>query len=279
MIPADLVPVVLFLGPLRIPVFGVLVMTGVFVGHALVLRLARERGLEVEEMRGAALWALVFGFAGAHWADVLLYRPDKLQHDGLLALLKVWDGISSWGGFTGALAGTALYFHRLGKRWWEHADLLLQGLVAGWLFGRLGCTLTLDHPGRVTDFPLAFFSHGVARHNLGFYELLYTLFVVVPGVLVIRSWERAGGVRPGCYVSGIVLLYAPGRFAMDFLRATDLAHADPRWFGLTPAQYACLIAFALALGIAQRIVQSPTAAPRRAQPGGGERRSAAHRHP
>ena len=38
----------------------------------------------------------------------------------------------------------------------------------------------------------------------------------------------------------LALLYGVSRFCLDFLRATDLAYVDARYFGLTPAQYACL---------------------------------------
>lgn len=112
MIPSNLVPTVLQVGPVSVQLFGTLVVTGVVVGHALTMRLATERGIDPDEMRGAAAWALVAGFVGAHFADVLIYRPDKLGRDGVFALLRLWDGISSWGGFTGALVGTSLYFRR-----------------------------------------------------------------------------------------------------------------------------------------------------------------------
>ena len=36
---------------------------------------------------------------------------------------------------------------------------------------------------------------------------------------------------------------SPVRFALDFLRATDLPGADPRYFGLTPAQYGSVACF------------------------------------
>lgn len=257
MIPPYSGPLVFELVPLAIPLFGLLVATGVVVGHELVLRLAKERGIRVEEMRNAAAWAVGAGFVGAHVIDVLVYRPEKLTQDGIVALLKVWDGISSFGGFFGALAGLAGYFAWKGRSWWTEADLLVQGLVVGWLFGRLGCTLTSDHLGHLTSFPLAFAYPQGARHNLGFYELLWTAGVLVPAVYWIRArergamWlrarERGAGYRPGIYVAVIAALYAPARFAMDFLRATDIAHADPRWFGLTGGQYAsmALLAFAL----------------------------------
>ena len=35
-------------------------------------------------------------------------------------------------------------------------------------------------------------------------------------------------------------MYAPARFGLDFLRATDVARPDQRYAGLTPAQWACL---------------------------------------
>ena len=42
-------------------------------------------------------------------------------------------------------------------------------------------------------------------------------------------------------------MYAPVRFGLDFLRATDLARPDERYAGMTPAQWACLGTVALAV--------------------------------
>lgn len=249
-------PLVLHLGPLSFPIFGILVASGVLIGHSLVLRLADEKNVPAAEMRNAAAWAVGAGFLGAHVLDVLLYHPEKLSRDGVLALLKVWDGIASYGGFFGALAGVWFYFARLGKAWWVHADMLIQGLIAGWLFGRLGCTLTSDHMGSLSGFALAFAYPEGARHNLGFYELLYTAAVLVPAMLVIRARERVDGYNPGIYVAVATALYAPARFFLDFLRATDLPDADPRVLGLTGGQYASIAALALALWGLRRIARS-----------------------
>ena len=40
-------------------------------------------------------------------------------------------------------------------------------------------------------------------------------------------------------------MYAPVRFGLDFLRATDVALPDQRYAGLTPAQWACLATLVL----------------------------------
>jgi len=262
MIPSYSGPTVFQIGPVAFPLFGFLVASGVFLGHAIALRLAAERRIPPDEIRAAAAWALGAGFLGAHVIDVLLYHPDKLRTDGILTLLKVWEGISSYGGFFGALVGVAIYFRRLAKPWWIHADILVQGLVFGWVFGRLGCTLTSDHLGRLSQFPLAFVYAGGARHNLGFYELLFTVAVLVPAILLLRRREASRGYAPGIYVAVIACLYAPVRFFLDFLRATDIAHPDPRWFGLTGAQYFSIALLLLALWKLRRIETPPGPATR-----------------
>ena len=59
------------------------------------------------------------------------------------------------------------------------------------------------------------------------------------------------GTQPiGTYVLLLVGAYAPVRFFLDFLRATDVALPDRRYFGLTPAQYGSIAATLAAIGIA-----------------------------
>ncbi len=260
MIPPYAGPTIFHIGPLSFPLFGLLVVTGVVIGHSLVLRLAGEKGIGLDEMRNAAAWAIGAGFVGAHLVDVFVYHPERLAHDGPIALVRIWQGISSYGGFFGALAGVGFYFWRLGKSWWTHADMLIQGLVAGWVFGRLGCTLTSDHLGRLSNFALAFNYPSGARHNVGFYELLYTVLVLVPAIFVLRRRESMRQYVPGTYIATLAALYAPARFGFDFLRATDIAHPDPRWLGLTGAQYFSVLVFALSLWMLQRLAASRTPA-------------------
>jgi phosphatidylglycerol:prolipoprotein diacylglycerol transferase len=133
------------------------------------------------------------------------------------------------------------------------ADVLAEGLVIGWVFGRLGCTLVHDHIGTPSSFPLAIRFPGGARHDLGFYELLYTVLVLVPAVLVLGRRARP----PGASIVVLALLYAPARFLGDFLRQTDLPGADARFFGLTGAQYGCVVLAAVAVAIAIRTALGP----------------------
>src|SRR5262249_37759254 len=164
-------------------------------------------------------------------------------------LLECWNGMSSFGGFAGALLGLTLYYGRTRRPWLPMADLLAQALVIGWVFGRLGCTLVHDHIGMPSEFLLAVrFSDG-PRHDLGLYELLYTVLVLVPAVVVLNRRARP----PGTSVAVLALLYAPARFLLDFLRQTDLPGADVRYLGLTMAQYGCIVLAGIGIALLIRI--------------------------
>jgi phosphatidylglycerol:prolipoprotein diacylglycerol transferase len=231
-------------GGRSIAAFGVLVVLGIALGIRFAQSRARVLGVPEREINVAMAWALVAGFLGSHLL-VLLTEPTTTSR-GAGNLVAFWNGMSSFGGFFGALVGLAIYFR--GRRWLVEADILMQALVVGWVFGRLGCTIVHDHIGAPSTFPLAIRFPDGPRHDLGLYEFLYTVLVLVPAVLLLNRRPRT----PGTTIWVIALLYAPARFLGDFLRQTDLPNPDARYLGLTPAQYACLGVAAIAVVVARR---------------------------
>jgi len=151
------------------------------------------------------------------------------------------------GGFTGA-AITYLYLSKKEKiPRLPYADAVALGLAVGWIFGRLGCTTAHDHPGRRTTFFLAVRYPEGARHDLGFYELLFTL------VMTAILFRYAKKPRPEGRIIGLfAVMYAPVRFFLDFLRATDVVRPYERYAGLTPAQWACLATLGVGVWLMRR---------------------------
>ena len=235
-------------GGRSVAVFGVLVVIGIAVGIRFAHARARALGIGEREINTAMAWALLAGFLGSH-VEVLLLHQAGADNRGVWGLVRYWNGMSAVGGFFGALVGLTVYFGRKRRTWLVEADILMQALVLGWVFGRLGCTVVHDHIGRLSVFPLAIRFPDGPRHDLGFYEFLYTLGVLVPAVLLLNRRQRA----PGTTIWVIVLLYAPVRFVADFLRNTDLAGADVRYLGLTPAQYACVVLTVIGVAMAWRL--------------------------
>jgi phosphatidylglycerol---prolipoprotein diacylglyceryl transferase len=262
-----------------IQAFGVIVAAGVLIGASLLRRYAEWHGVSDEHIRGITGWITIAGFAGAHIFDVLAYQYDKFEKDPIL-FFKVWDGISSYGGFLGGAIGFALYV------WWKRlpvrlfADISIVGLLPAFSIGRIGCTVVSDHVGGMAD-PSSWYSflameyptnpkefnneviqqlvrnetyagHKVGETmlawNLGLIEFLYLVPVnIIVLWLAFRSSKR---VNAGFVTVLTGMLYAPVRFFLDFLRPEN---SDPRHLGLTFAQWASLLAFGVAAYAASKI--------------------------
>jgi phosphatidylglycerol:prolipoprotein diacylglycerol transferase len=231
------------LGPLTIHAFGALVATGVIVGAEVLRRRATRDDLDPNYVQRLITWVLVGGFAGAHLVDRFVYFPAETLENPW-TILMVWQGISSFGGFLGGAIGAVAFLRRVRlpnrTMLWRYLDVVAYGLPFGWLFGRIGCFLALDHPGTPTTFFLGEDNgHGVAIHNLGLYEAIYTVVIIAVMVLVGRRPQP-----PGTLVGVLAVIYAPIRFMLDFLRVRDV-----RYGGLTPGQWGALTALGLGLYI------------------------------
>ncbi len=272
LIPYLQIPSLPIAGSLAIHPFGVLVATGILTGAALTVRRGTRLGLTEDLLRQMIFYSVFTGFVVAHVLDVLVYQEHHGFADLLGALIDVRSGLSSMGGFAGAVFGLWWWCRRNQQDMLAYADSLAFGLAVGWMFGRLGCytahdhpgVLAKDHPGLLTttfgvDYPClrvpcaptsdgfaAFTNPEYRRFDGGFAE------VVVAGVLSAFYFvmERFRP-RKGFYVAAIATYYGPIRFYLDSYRVLpkDAPGADPRWaFGWTPGQYAAL--FITAVGIA-----------------------------
>lgn len=273
---------------LGIPIqpFGVIVATGVLIGAEVMRRYALRHGVEEDDLRGLTGWIVVTGFLGAHVFDILAYERDRwlgapgIKADPLL-IVKLWDGISSYGGFLGGTMGMGFYL------WWKRLtpglwfDAAGAGLLLGFSIGRIGCTLVHDHIGRATDFVLGvdyprevLIRHDliteigrtgavVRCHNMAMYELMYLIPVNV--LVLYLAFQRKRRLAAGFLAVLITMLYAPVRFFLEYWRLNE---SDQRYAGLTFAQYASVLLFALAGYAAWRVYQRAQPAPLTAELGG-----------
>lgn len=268
-----------------IQAFGVIVAAGVLIGAAILRRYAEWHGVSDDHIRGITGWITVTGFIGAHVFDVLAYEPHKLDEEIAMwppsqwpVLLRLWDGISSYGGFIGGAAGFAFYV------WWKRlparlfADIAIVGLLPAFSIGRIGCTVVSDHVGAMVDpdkwyaflameYPTSFNNAAVRElveslpagarpeyitaWNLGFVEFLY---LVPVNALILWLAFRPDKRTPAGFITVLTgVLYAPVRFFLDFLRpeTTDKLHA-----GLTFAQWSSILAFGASIYVAAKILKS-----------------------
>ena len=87
---------------LTIHPFGVFAAIGVYVGAVLTVRAGKLYGPgDTKSLSEVFTWALICGVLGAHLLHVFGYHREMLRTEGLLAVLKVWTGVSSMGGVLG----------------------------------------------------------------------------------------------------------------------------------------------------------------------------------
>ncbi|MCA9565736.1 MAG: prolipoprotein diacylglyceryl transferase, partial [Myxococcales bacterium] len=110
MIPAFHIPTITLFGPFKLQPFGLLVATGILVGAKFAQRRAERENVDLDVMNAVIAWAVIPGFIMAHWVSILFYFPERIAEEGWVVMLMFWSGISSYGGFIGALMGVTIYF-------------------------------------------------------------------------------------------------------------------------------------------------------------------------
>src|ERR1041384_7500139 len=238
--------------------FGMIVAAGVLIGATPLRRYAEWHGVSDEHIRGLLTWVIVAGFLGAHAFDVLASQWDKVGEAAVVEprwswipvalwplnwplVFRIWDGISSYGGFIGGGIGFAIYVggERLPAR--LVADIMIVGLLPAFTIGRIACTVVSDHIGAAAD-PGAWYSflamdyprklnlahlnelypgtsEFIRAWNLGLIEFLY---LVPVNIIILWLAFRPSKRMSAGYITVLTgILYAPVRFFLDFLRPAD----------------------------------------------------------
>src|SRR5215510_6585871 len=271
--------------------FGMIVAAGVLIGATPLRRYAEWHGASDEHIRGLLTWVMISGFLGAHEFDVIAYQWDRIGEAAMNQpaswwflpgalwpsnwplVLRIWDGISSYGGFIGGAIGFALFV------WWKRlpvrlfADITIVGLLPAFTIGRIGCTVVSDHIGAKVD-PDAWYaflamdyprkinpghlaevypgtSEFIRAWNLGLVEFLSLVPVTI--VILWLAFRPSKRLPAGFLTVLTGLCYAPVRFFLDFLRPAD---TDPPYLGLTFAQWSSILAFGVALYAGSRILKT-----------------------
>ena len=237
--------------------FGILAMLGAYFGMAAGMRHVQRLGLDADRARRVAIYCGIGGILGAHYVDLFFYQPGwYASDDAVWRFINPFAGISSYGGLVGGALGFLFGARALRGRRLRYADAATLGVVVLMTFGRAGCASVHDHVGVASKFPLAvdFPAHnpvGVVgpHHDLGLYELALWLVILTASALLLRKPRRAG-----VYLGFVTIAYAVPRFFLDMLRRES---TDPRYFALTPAQWACVVTAAIGVIVLVRSRREP----------------------
>lgn len=251
--------------PPAIQPFGVLVMLGVIAGGMIAMDRCRQRGLDDEKMAQFIGYVVGFGFVISHVLDAFFYHPHKVMADPLY-LLMIHQGLSSYGGFIGGVVGALVWQRRTGDDALEFIDIFASAFPVAWLFGRTGCAIVHDHPGALSNawYAVRYPEHQLAEGFMGRIDLgLVELVLTIPlAIAMTWLWRRQPKRAAGFHLGVFLTAYGAVRFFLDFLRveAGDPLFAgftDPRYLGLTFAQWVCFVAVGFGIYLLSRSVGKP----------------------
>jgi len=164
---------------IKIQLFGLLVSIGVFCGTLTTVWRAKRLNLNLDMLFEFILYVLFVAFLGSHLFHVIFYdHQDFLRNP--LSLFNPFGTQSSIGGFLSVFLGGFIWKWRRKLDFKVLSDQMSYGMPVGWFFGRLGCFVVHDHPGKLTNFFLGVQNYRYAglsigtRHDLGLYEMRYS---------------------------------------------------------------------------------------------------------
>lgn len=218
-------PILVELGPLQLPSYGVMVLIGLVLGLWTARWRAVRVGLDGDHVMDLGLWVVLGGLAGAKLLLVVTDPSYLSSLSGLWSLARA--GGVFYGGLLGALLAAAIVLRRHRLPFFPVADVLAPSVALGHFFGRLGCffagccygnrcerpwavVFTDPRAAEISGTPL-----GVPLHPVQLYEAAFNLanFALLSWAFSRRP-QGAEGMVLGLYL----VTYGSARFLLEFFR-------------------------------------------------------------
>jgi phosphatidylglycerol:prolipoprotein diacylglycerol transferase len=217
-------PILVDLGFLELPSYGMLVAAGVLAGLLTLKRRADRAGLDGGRLVDVALWLVIWALVGAKGLLVLVELPRYLADPGdLLGVLRA--GGVFLGGFLAALVAGAVLFRRYRLQPLSTLDALVPSVALGQAIGRVGCLLAGCCWGSRCELPWAIiYSDPRAAANVGTplgvplhpFPAYAAVFNIVLYLFLAALYARR--FTPGRVFASYLMGYGCGRFLLEFVR-------------------------------------------------------------
>src|SRR5579863_5289898 len=221
-------PEVFHIGGFFLPTYGLLVAVAFLTALWITGRLARQSGLNRENVLNLGIYCALAGIVGAKLLMIALDPAIRDNWREIFSLATLQAAGIFYGGLMAALATAFYYMRRHALPALKTADAFAPGLALGHSIGRLGCfsagccwgvptrlpwavTFTSTRANQLVGVPL-----GEPLHPTQLYESI--------GELVIFALLYLGFLRPhrdGSVISLYLVLYGLLRFLVEFVRFHD----------------------------------------------------------
>lgn len=223
-------PIALRLGPIKVHWYGVIIASAVILAVYLASREAKRRGLEVDDIYDAVLWAMPIALIAARTYYVVFewaYYKDHLSQ-----IPAIWDGgIAIYGGLLGGLAVIIVLTKHKMINTWLFLDIIAPTIILSQAIGRWGNFMNQEAYGKIVSHQFLtnlhipnfivqqMFIDGYYRMPTYLWESLWdvTGFIIIMIVRHQKNWFKQGEI-----FFLYVMWYAFGRFFIEGMRTDSL---------------------------------------------------------
>ena len=256
----------LHIGPLTIPLYGLMITTGVAAGALLIWLRSRSLHFNFED----GLYTLAYGMVGMAVGSKLLYLiqslpqlplyVDEIRADPTQLFSLLTSGFVFYGGLIGGIAGVLIYSRQYHIPFRESIDRLAPVIPFIHAFGRIGCFCAGCCYGIPYDGPLSVtFTQSIAAPNgvpLFPVQLLESLllFGLAAGLLL---YERRAK-QPRSLIAWYLLGYGLIRMITEAFRGDQVRGI---YWLLSTSQWISVLMIAIALALLLRRPRIPESEP------------------
>lgn len=206
---------------------------------ALFLLLEEIKKKDIQNLSRENIWDIMIialvGMVVGGRASYVIFNFREFENSVEIFHLQN-GGLTLMGGVAISAAAICIYARIKKIDIWKLADILIRGAIVALLFARIGCFLIYDHIGKITDLPWGrLYIDETIRHPIILYHIISCVIIL----LILRHFKTKRLKKGTLFLTG-VFCYIIFRFALDFLRCSDLAICDSRYLNLTYTQWILL---------------------------------------
>ncbi len=205
------------IGPFTGYSYGLMIGIGVIAALMLSWRRAERYGTNDDAITGLILLTVVCGFAGAKVLAIIVHWKDIIANPS--GLIK--EGFVVYGGLGAGLLTVFLWCRAKKLSFGSVADCVIPGVALAQGFGRIGCFMAGCCYGKPTDSFLGVVFPAGGGAPAGIKLLPSQLFSAagdfILAIILLQFAKKHE--KPGLTAALYFLLYAIGRFCVEFTRS------------------------------------------------------------
>jgi len=236
-------PIAIWLGPIPVHWYGIIIGIGIAIALFLVVRESEKHGLHKDTFPDLLIWAIPISIISARIYYVIFEWKHYSQHPE--QIIQIWEGgIAIHGALIGSVFTTIVFAKRKGLSFWKLADIAAPSIIIGQAIGRWGNFINQEAHGDVVSRAFLENLHlpqfiidqmyidGEYYHPTFLYESIWDFLGFILLILL-----RKANLRRGEMFLTYVIWYSVGRFFIEGLRTDSLMLTS----GLRMAQVLSLV--------------------------------------